>query len=356
MRPLAAVLLAATILALAAAGARSAEPVRILWIQYLGAAPEAPGAGLPGEIAEATGLEVRLEVIREVPPMGGEALFLAEKAAYGGFDLVFGLTLADVDPLARNGLIGEVPLKALGPPRSRALYVSDPVRETPTRRAYDPDNVLAVPLEVSAPLVCYDREAAGHVEKFETSVELLAYGKLSQRLAMPDPRRDPVGRAVLLSAFAAAGGVREGWSLVEQLDRVVELYTPGAFEACRAVEEGRAEIGFTSLHFAELVRREPRLGLRPLAGGALVPIHFAAALSRKGAPPGDAAARVLRWVVEHHVGRQLDLIARRLAREGLDSDIHARAAPEGVYEYLPVEDLVGEWSARYDFRAQQMKR
>jgi len=230
MRPLAALLLAATVLALAAGGARAAEPVRILWIQYLGAGPEAPGRGLPAEIAEATGLEVRLEVLRDVPPMGGEALFIAEKAAYGGFDLVFGLTLEDVDLLAQSGLIGEVPLERLGPRLSRALYVSDPVRVTPTRRPYDPDSVLGVPLEVSAPLICYDREAAGHVEKFETSIELLAYGKLSRRLAMPDPRRDAVGRAALLSAFDAAGGVREGWSLVEQLDRAVEVYTPGALD------------------------------------------------------------------------------------------------------------------------------
>ncbi len=191
VRPLVTALIALTWLILAAGhGVRAQEGVRILWLRDLDRAEETVA-----ELQESTGIPIEI-LFYGLRTGSAEEVIIAVKRAItrDKVDLIFGLTLFDVEVLAGNRMLGAIPLRQTGVRRSRALYVTGSLRDPDG----DPDIVRAVPLTLSAPMLCYDRERVGYLEDIRPSVIELAYGKLSQSLAVPDPRYDGRACSVLI--------------------------------------------------------------------------------------------------------------------------------------------------------------
>ncbi|HSF96610.1 MAG TPA: hypothetical protein VLA52_16410 [Thermohalobaculum sp.] len=339
----------ASLLAPAGQTAWASEPVRVLWLLRSSAGAEETAIALQNEAG--VPVDISFADVRAGSP---EDIIIAAKRAiaFDEADLIFGLSLFDIEVLGGNQMLRQIPLKSLGTERSRSLFVTESLRGVARGSERDAESALALPLSLSAPMLCFDRDRTGFLGDFRPGIVELAYGKISQRLAFPDPRYDSAGRSALVSIFSASGGVNEGWYLFEELDRSIKQYSPNAYRACLDVVDGQAEVGFSSLVVADLLEgKAPRLGFQILDQAALVPVSFAAALDNGRPELSDTATEVLRWLLGVGLDRQLDALQRQLESRGMRYDVWQMAKPQGAMEYLPGEQLVNEWSARYDYKS-----
>lgn len=234
--------------------ATAADSIRVLWVKN----PDFQGPDtrrLFDSFRAMTGqfdqqIEVEAREVRE-----SSDLFLAVKVSNA--DLIFGLTLTQVQFLAHGGLLQPVGSRDIETRISRSLYISPSNTRSGVQYDVAPDQIIAAPINVTLAVVCFDQtkgRASGIRKGDRPSLEEIAAGRGVDRIAFPDPRLDPVGRAVLLSAFESSD-LHSGWGTIGMLDSKVDSYSRSNAQGCAEVESssksGEVYASFTTLDAAK---------------------------------------------------------------------------------------------------------
>lgn len=335
--------------------AAAADSVRVLWLKnpdFLDG-PD-PRRQLDSFLAMTRQFDQKIEVeAREV--RGPSDLFLAVKVADA--DLIFGLTLTQVQFLANGGLLQPVGSRDIDTRISRFLYISPSNRRSGLPYDVAPDQIIAAPINVTLAVVCFDQtkgRASGIRKGDRPSLEEIAAGKGVDRIAFPDPRLDPVGRAVLLSAFASSN-LHSGWGTVEMLDSKVDSYSRSNSQGCEEVESstksGEVYASFTTLDAAkQFAGRDSKWSFVLPREPIVVPNLFAVVGRDKPAPDGNLVRLY---------GRLTSALLERQIKEGslaefaplLSDDL--KSSGKGLFTYKSSGQIVDEWAARYDSKSRQ---
>jgi hypothetical protein len=297
------ILLSISVLALVSVRSVGAvNEVRILWptTQLEGEAQVIETMGR--RIREETGIQIIFEVVEVRPGRQDELIRAVERARYSGVELVFGLTRSQVLWLEGEGL-SAVRETHLGKNRYRSLQVLS------SRYSSSDPRVLGVPISLSLPIICVRRDSP--LAEFDQglAISTIAFKGVARRISIPDPRIDTVGLSVLLSSFLEGEGTSGGWEIFSALDRNVKFYPPNFVEACEAVAEQQADLGFTMLGIEEFARKKwPQIKLLALDRAIPVPVYFASRVDNGSEPASVPALQVLRWLSDSG----LDYAAREL--------------------------------------------
>ncbi len=344
---------AATFLA-SGAPLRAAD-LRILWVQDArGSTRDDTAVNFAEMLEEQMGISSEVFFVGVQPGRVDQLLVAVQRHSFLGVDLVLGLTQSQIRVLEDFKALREISLSQIGFGEFQALALpASGSASGSLRQSQDPGRALGIPIELSLPVVCYDREQLGHLADYSPSILEISYGKVAGRVAMSDPRFDTVGRAVLLSSFMDAGGISGGWELVQQLDSFVDRYAATHWASCEAVAKGSADLGFTQLASAEVIaNRWPRLGIQALRDGLFVPVYFAAAMQEPAAEEW-VIEKVLNWLAHDYLSREFDALRSVAERENLDYSVETVMKLSSALDYFPTADLVNEWSARYDFKSER---
>lgn len=323
--------------------ASAADNLRALWIQR---ADTQEQLQLFLDLARQSDQKIDVEV-REAK--GLSELILAVKSTRP--DLILGLTLSQVQFLANGGFLFAIGSRDIETRFSRSLYVSPSNRNATNT----PDQIIAAPINVTLAAVCFDRKnprVSAINENSRFSLEDIATGRGIERVSFPDPRYDPVGRAVLLAAFQTSS-LHSGWSLIELLDVKVDSYTRNYSRDCSEVDTtskaNSVDVSFTTFEVArEQTRRNPTLNFLLLRDPILVP-NFFAAVGRERSSPDS--------IVNSAFGRLTNGLLERQLQLGTLPDFSSLRGSlyegKGTYFYKSSGQIVDEWAARYDSKSRQ---
>jgi hypothetical protein len=287
-------------------------------------------------------------LIREVRQVSELFLVVRDALERDRADLIFGLTLSQVQLLATQSLLQPIAGREIETKFSRYLYVSPSAKAN--SRLFSSDQIIAAPINVTFAAVCYDKrnvQVARMMERQKLSIEDIATGRDIARVAFPDPRFDPVGRAVLLSAFLNLN-VHSGWSLIEALDAKVDSYARSYSPSCSEVDseskEKRVDVAFTTVDTAaELRLRNPLLGSALLSDAIPVSDLFAAVLRNRPSIDSSvdvAVTRVFAQLTGTLLERQKVALLPNFSLDWLYGFERGVAYRTG--------QTVDEWAARYD--------
>jgi ABC-type Fe3+ transport system substrate-binding protein len=300
----------------------------------------------------------RVEVlIREVRQVS--ELFLAVRDALerDRADLIFGLTLSQVQFLANAGLLQPFASGEIKARFSRSLYVSPPNRKF--NLDGPSDQVIAAPINVTLAAICYDKRnerIARTMEGQTLSLEDIATNKRIERIGFPDPRTDPAGRGVLLSAFLSSN-VHSGWSLFEMLDAKIGSYTRSNSFSCAEVNSEsttkNVDVAFTTVDAAGMVARDNPWLASPLLREA-IPVSnvFAAILRDRSSDSDGAVIRAYAQLTDTLLEKQIRTDLRKnLTRDAYSSLLATLYDARDIFFYRSSGQIVDEWAARYDHKS-----
>lgn len=275
---------------------------------------------------------------------GLSELVLAVKASHP--DMILGLKLSQVQLLTNFGLLQPIASRDIDVRFPRSLYISPSNRKLPPEIASD--QIIAAPMSVTVAALCFDKtnDRTLSLKGSRPSLDDLATGRGIEHIAFPDPRTDPVGRAVLLSAFQTTS-LHSGWSLIEVLDAKVDAYTRSYSQDCSEVDtrsKTPADASFTTLDTAkQLIYRNPKLDYVVPRDPILVSNLFAAIVRDRPASNPNLVrtyGKLTAALLETQI-RRGDL------RDYVSTDVFFYNTG-GIFAFKSSGQIVDEWAALYD--------
>jgi hypothetical protein len=330
----------------------AADAVKVLWIKTReSGSAEAAFQLVASATGTLTGIKIETSV-REVQQPG--EIFLAVQEAIGHVraNLVFGLTSSQTQLLAEADVLQPFSSEKIKAPFSSSLYfLKSSLR---SERVFPgSEDILAVPIDVTLTGVCYNNRDPQITHLFSgdpPTIKQIAGNNSVEHINISDPRVDPVGRAVLLSAVR---DLNTGWYLFEGLDRKVDFYNKSYISSCINITDKSGDIGFTTVDALDMMgARDDRISVIPLRGGAPIASLFAGVLRRSWDGNEDVVrvyAQMTKSLLENRISALIDRVRTRFTSFDFPKFAFYDAM-NNILSYRSTSQIVDDWAARYDHK------
>ena len=135
----------------------NAAPVRILWMQTAETRELSRSfADVASGVGADSGRKVEILTSEFASGKISDLYIEIQKSLGKGIELIFGLTLSQVQFLANNGMLRPVPSRDIKLPFSRSLYISASRAGSGSLDSAGRDEIIATPINVTLPVLCFD--------------------------------------------------------------------------------------------------------------------------------------------------------------------------------------------------------